>query len=391
MKYFLIFIILIGFLIPSITFAQYLGDVEFYHLPLTVESKQYSILAQSNTNHFTDVVYDSKAHSLIFLTSLSEDFIDTYTITMNVQTFSEVLATDYAKTSDSMVVLVNGVDQPYKTIEDNEIISWIFYAPISSDEVELLPSSPRFGTGTYKFDKIPNGSPKIYPPLKQDHVGIATENIQCKDELLLLQKYDGSPACVKPESINILVHRGWADEKFRTLPIIDFQNPDRIFREVGYLGLMMLLPHIEENQTVAISLEGKPNMILPIIQYYEIEILSEKTNTKESFSSVFGKITKSNLQKFFEENPMNLFVKRGVLMTSLGGYQDNIGTYGPFNQFLTDNESQIIGDALTYYENKRTNGEDVHFDDFVKWPTGKLNESFLQKSKLLDIARIGTP
>ena len=229
----------------------------------------------------------------------------------------------------------------------------------------------------------------IYPaPLKQIDSGLFANEIMCKDNLELILKYSGSPACVKPKSINILILRGWADEKFRTLPIIDFQNPDRIFREVGYLGLMMLLPHIEENQTITLSLEGKPNMILPIIQYYEIEILSEKTNTNESFSSVFGKITKPNLQKFFEENPMNIFVKRGVLLTSLGGYQDNTGTYGPFNQFLTDNKSQIIGDILTYYENKRTNEEDVHFSDFVKWPTGTINELFFQKLKLLDIASI---
>ncbi|BDQ30517.1 hypothetical protein [Nitrosopumilus zosterae] len=231
--------------------------------------------------------------------------------------------------------------------------------------------------------------PDSFTPLQHERNGTPFDQMQCRnDDFVLVQKYDGSPACVKPKSINSLIFRGWADEKFRTLPIIDFQNPDRIFREVGYLGLMMFLPHIEENQTIAISLEGKSNMVLPIIQRYDVEILSEKTNTDKSFSSIFGKITKPNLQKFFEENPMNIFVKRGVLLTSLGGYQDNTGTYGPFNQFLTDNESQIAGDILTYYENKRTNGEDVHFSDFVKWPTGKINESFLQKSKLLDIAEI---
>ena len=230
--------------------------------------------------------------------------------------------------------------------------------------------------------------PIILSPLKQYKSGVPADEIQCKGNLVLLQKHNGSPACVKPKSINALIFRGWTDEKFRTLPIIDFQNPDRIFREVGYLGVMMLLPHIEENQTIAISLDGKSNMVLPIIQYYDIEILSEKTPTNESFSSIFGKITKPNLQKFFEENPMNLFVKRGVLLTSLGGYQDNTGTYGPFNQFLTDNESKIMGDVLNYYENKRINGESVHFSDFVKWPTGKINESFLQKPKPLDIVSI---
>lgn len=207
MKYLVIFLVLIG--LSGTAFAQYLGGVEFYHLPLTVESKQYSVLAQSNTNYFTGVAYDRESNSLIFSTSVSEDFIDTYTITMNEQTFSELLATDYAKTPDSMLILIDGVEQPYKTIEDDKIISWRFYVPSSSNEVEIIHSTPMFGTGTYKFDKIPNGSPKIYPPLKQNHIGIVTGNIQCKDDLVLVQKYDGSPACVTESAKQKLSERGW--------------------------------------------------------------------------------------------------------------------------------------------------------------------------------------
>ncbi|MGY5149547.1 MAG: hypothetical protein ACW9W3_05740 [Candidatus Nitrosopumilus sp. bin_68KS] len=207
MKYFVIFLVLIG--LSGTVFAQYTGGVEFYHLPLTVDSKQYSVLAQSNTNYFTDVAYDREAHSLIFSTSVSEDFIDTYTITLNEQTFSELLATDYAKTPDSVLILINGIEQPYRIFKDNGIISWRFYVPITSDEVELISSTPRFDTGVYKFDKIPNGSPKIYPPLKQNHVGIVTENIQCKDDFILLQKYDYSPACVTESTKQKLTERGW--------------------------------------------------------------------------------------------------------------------------------------------------------------------------------------
>ncbi|MCV0410148.1 hypothetical protein [Nitrosopumilus sp.] len=209
MKYFVIFLVLIGFLIPSVAFAQYQGGADFYHIPLTVDSKQYSVLAQSNTNYFTDMAYDHEDRSLIFSTSASEDFIDTYTITMNEQTFSDLLATDYVKTPDSVLVLINGVEQPYRIFKDNEIVSWRFYATISSDEVELISSTPRFDTGIYQFDKIPNSSPKIYPPLKQSHVGMDSENIQCNDDLVLIQKYDGSPACVTEPTKQNLVDRGW--------------------------------------------------------------------------------------------------------------------------------------------------------------------------------------
>ena len=41
-------------------------------------------------------------------------------------------------------------------------------------------------------------------------MGISVDKIKCKDNLVLIQKYDGSPACVKPESILNLIERGWA-------------------------------------------------------------------------------------------------------------------------------------------------------------------------------------
>lgn len=49
------------------------------------------------------------------------------------------------------------------------------------------------------------------PPLKQFKSGIAVEDIKCKEGLqLVIKARDGSPACVKPESISKLVDRGWA-------------------------------------------------------------------------------------------------------------------------------------------------------------------------------------
>ena len=47
------------------------------------------------------------------------------------------------------------------------------------------------------------------PPLKQFKSGIPIDEIQCKDDLVLLQKYDDSPACVYEKSILKLVQREW--------------------------------------------------------------------------------------------------------------------------------------------------------------------------------------
>ena len=48
-------------------------------------------------------------------------------------------------------------------------------------------------------------------PLKQYTSGISIEKILCKDGLeLVMKKSDGSPACVKPDSVAPLIERGWA-------------------------------------------------------------------------------------------------------------------------------------------------------------------------------------
>ena len=56
-------------------------------------------------------------------------------------------------------------------------------------------------------------------PLKQFESGIPVNEIQCRDSLVLLKKYDNSPACVKPESAPKLENRGWIKLEENPLPI----------------------------------------------------------------------------------------------------------------------------------------------------------------------------
>ena len=50
----------------------------------------------------------------------------------------------------------------------------------------------------------------VLSPIQQIKKGIPPQKIVCKPELTLIFHYDGSPACVKPESIPKLIERGWA-------------------------------------------------------------------------------------------------------------------------------------------------------------------------------------
>ncbi|MDH3203350.1 MAG: hypothetical protein OEL81_01570 [Nitrosopumilus sp.] len=47
-------------------------------------------------------------------------------------------------------------------------------------------------------------------PLWQQKFGTEWNEILCNPGLSLVQKYDGSPACVKPETKQKLIERGWA-------------------------------------------------------------------------------------------------------------------------------------------------------------------------------------
>ena len=57
-------------------------------------------------------------------------------------------------------------------------------------------------------------------PLKQFKSGIEIDDIQCKESLTLLTKHDGSPACVKPETAEKLIQRGWIDSPVKLSTLI---------------------------------------------------------------------------------------------------------------------------------------------------------------------------
>lgn len=56
-----------------------------------------------------------------------------------------------------------------------------------------------------------SGQTGFLSPLKQFESGISPQDVKCKEGLqLVLKAEDGSPACVKPDTVSKLVERGWA-------------------------------------------------------------------------------------------------------------------------------------------------------------------------------------
>ncbi len=52
----------------------------------------------------------------------------------------------------------------------------------------------------------------ILPPLVQSEFGVNLKEIQCKQNLVLIQKYDDSPACVTESTKLKLIERGWTKD-----------------------------------------------------------------------------------------------------------------------------------------------------------------------------------
>lgn len=59
------------------------------------------------------------------------------------------------------------------------------------------------------FDFLLGVDKQSLSPLKQFKSGVPVDEIECKEGLVLLQRHDGSPACVKPTSVIDLIKRNW--------------------------------------------------------------------------------------------------------------------------------------------------------------------------------------
>ena len=73
---------------------------------------------------------------------------------------------------------------------------------------------------------IDSFSSKTESPLEQFKKGIPFYEIICKNGLQLTQRYDGSPACVKPDTYFELIKRGWVSNIIKAVQSRDISNMD---------------------------------------------------------------------------------------------------------------------------------------------------------------------
>ena len=105
---------------------------------------------------------------------------------------------------------IGGDSTPEESIFNSYLIQLVDLSPYPISTKIIQPGDYSATIKITKYEELQNEETSILPPLKQVKLGI---EISCKPELVLITKYDGSPACVKPETREKLIERGWALEE----------------------------------------------------------------------------------------------------------------------------------------------------------------------------------
>ncbi|MHB8601892.1 MAG: hypothetical protein ACYC9R_04555, partial [Nitrosotalea sp.] len=106
----------------------------------------------------------------------------------------------------------------------------------------------------------PTVAQKSESPLQQFLSGIAAKDIKCENDLqLILKAEDGSPACVKPTTYNILIERGWANNP---IGISSLEKPS-----IGLYNVITSLQPIILGMSFFVNAEVVNNQNTPITYY----------------------------------------------------------------------------------------------------------------------------
>jgi len=106
----------------------------------------------------------------------------------------------------SISLSIGGDSSPEESIFNSYLIQLVDLSPYPISTKNIQPEDYTATIKITKYEELQNEETSILPPLKQVKLGI---EISCKPELVLITKYDGSPACVKPETREKLIERGW--------------------------------------------------------------------------------------------------------------------------------------------------------------------------------------
>jgi hypothetical protein len=104
----------------------------------------------------------------------------------------------------------NGTIEDWVTDNDSHYDVWRYY--YLNDQAPFFRSS---------VSGLNDEHPYFPPPLQQLTTGIAPKDVACKKGLnLVLNAEDGSPACVKPDTAQKLIERGWVRSDHTSIKVV---------------------------------------------------------------------------------------------------------------------------------------------------------------------------
>lgn len=186
-KYFVIFLVLIGFAGTSMLAGTAFAEEE-EEIMIFVENDARKVYYTGE--NIQSAFYDHESRSVIFETGMNAKL--------------EIQAPQIYKKGPGLFILKNGEEIAGITRADD----CFYYVDIKTkvpEKIEIIfafwPEYPETKEGCETF---------TVSPLKQFRSGIVIDEIQCKESLILVTRHDGSPACVKPETKEKLMQKGWA-------------------------------------------------------------------------------------------------------------------------------------------------------------------------------------
>jgi hypothetical protein len=137
---------------------------------------------------------------------------------------------------------IGGDSSPEESIFDSYLIQLVDISPYPVSTKDIQSDEYAAKINITKYVQLEDGVSTTtgLPPLKQVKLG---QEPSCKSELVMVTKYNGNPACVKPQTREKLIERGWAlEETIQNEPttITQENNNQTIELNVGDTFLLKL-------------------------------------------------------------------------------------------------------------------------------------------------------
>lgn len=247
-------------------------------------SPVYASFADSILIHvsgdFRNLYYNEKNVASVFFDPISDSVI--FETGSNAEL--EIKAPKIYKIGPNLFILENGEEIAPETTTDD----CFYYVTIQTKIPEKIEVAytiwPEYPETIEECETI------TVSPLKQIKYGIDPWNVKCNEGLVLLQKYDGSPACVTEQTKQKLIERGWAENN--SSKISESNESSDVGLQIHVTGQQQVRRGTTHDITVDVTRNGNPvsdSLVIITIEDYGKDIIREfKGKTDDSGRFVFS-------------------------------------------------------------------------------------------------------